>query len=93
MGEHQVLDLDAAIARQDQTIAQRYLQGWDFQYAVPGSSDPVVLQSWEEGQRLGFEIHGSWVRENSNSPWRFEFLLAIRLIARSAWRAISSILP
>jgi hypothetical protein len=68
-------DTDVAVARRDQTIAQRYLQGWDFQYAVPHTSDPVVFESWKDGQILGQEIHGSWARESSGSPWRFEFLL------------------
>jgi hypothetical protein len=68
-------DLDVAIARRDQGLAQQFLHGWDFQYAAPGTSNPVVFQSWEAGQTLGFEIHGSWARENRNSPWRFEFLL------------------
>lgn len=68
-------DTDVAVARQDQLAAQRYLHGWDFQYAVPGTSGPVVFASWRTGQRLGKEIHGSWARENPDSPWRFEFLL------------------
>jgi hypothetical protein len=68
-------DVDVAIARRDQTVAQRHLHGWDFQYAEPGISDPVVFKSWQVGQNLGFEIHGSWARETTDSPWRFEFLL------------------
>ncbi len=68
-------DIDVAIARRDQELAQRHLQGWDFRYAEPGTSNPVVFKSWEVGQFLGFEIHGSWARETSESPWRFEFLL------------------
>lgn len=68
-------DLDVAVARHDLTIAQQYLQGWDFQYAVPGTSDPVVFKSWQNGETLGFAIHGSWARESSEAPWRFEFLL------------------
>jgi hypothetical protein len=68
-------DLDVAVARHDQTLAQQYLQGWDFQYAVPGTSDPVMLKSWEVGETLGFEIHGSWARDSRESPWQFEFLL------------------
>ncbi len=68
-------DIDVAVARQDQMAARQFLRGWDFQYAVPGTSNPVVFKSWEPGQTLGREIHGSWARENSASPWRFEFLL------------------
>jgi hypothetical protein len=68
-------DVDVGIARKDQSVAQRHLAGWDFQYAVPGTSDPVVFESWQSGQILGFEIHGSWARETPDSPWRFEFLL------------------
>jgi hypothetical protein len=64
-----------AVARRDQIAAQRFLQGWDFQYAVPGTSEPVVFKAWESAQILGREIHGSWARESSGSPWRFEFLL------------------
>jgi hypothetical protein len=68
-------DTDVAVARRDQTVAQQYLHGWDFQYAVPGTSDPVVFERWEVGQTLSHKIHGSWARENSSSPWRFEILL------------------
>ncbi|HTX20939.1 MAG TPA: hypothetical protein VMD27_03615 [Candidatus Aquilonibacter sp.] len=68
-------DTDVAVARRDQIAAQRFLQGWDFQYAVPGTSEPVVFRAWESGQILGREIHGSWARESCGSPWRFEFLL------------------
>jgi hypothetical protein len=68
-------DIDVAIARRDQALAQHHLQGWDFQHAVPGTSNPVVFKSWEVGQTLGFEIHGSWARERFDSPWRLEFLL------------------
>jgi hypothetical protein len=68
-------DIDVAVARKDQAAAQAYLKGWDFQYAVPGTSDPVVFESWQAGQILEFTIHGSWARENPGSPWRFEFLL------------------
>jgi len=76
-------DTDVAVARRDQIAAQRYLQGWDFQYAVPGTSDPVVFESWKDGQILGQEIHGSWARQSSGSPWRFEFLL--HEIERDIW--------
>jgi hypothetical protein len=68
-------DTDVAVARRDQTAAQRYLHGWDFRYALPGSHDPVIFEPWEVGQSLGHKIHGSWARENPDSPWRFEFLL------------------
>jgi hypothetical protein len=68
-------DLDVAIARRDQGLARQLLYGWDFQYAVPGTSEPAMFKSWDAGQTLGFEIHGSWARENRNSPWQFEFLL------------------
>ena len=68
-------DTDVAVARRDQTTAQSYLHGWDFQYAVPGTHDPVVFESWEAGQILDHKIHGSWARESPDSPWRFEFLL------------------
>jgi hypothetical protein len=68
-------DIDVAIARRDQALAQRHFHVWDFQYAVPGTSDPVLFKSWQVGQILGFEIHGSWARETPDSPWRFEFLL------------------
>lgn len=68
-------DTDVAVARQDQMAAQQFLRGWDFQYAIPGTSDPVVFKSWGHGRTLGREIHGSWARENSASPWRFEVLL------------------
>jgi hypothetical protein len=76
-GEHSRphFDTDVAVARRDQTAAQQFLQGWDFQYAVPGTSNPVVFKSWEAGQILGHEIHGSWARESRDSAWRFEFLL------------------
>ncbi len=67
--------MDVAVARRDQGAVQQYLSGWDFQYAVPGSHDPVVFNRWEAGQILGKEIHGSWAREKSDSSWRFEFLL------------------
>jgi len=67
-------DMDVAVARRDQSLAHQYLYGWDFQYAVPGTSDPVVFESWTSGQTLGSEIHGSWARERPGSPWRFEFL-------------------
>lgn len=68
-------DIDVAIARQDQTLAQRHLQGWDFQYAVPGTGNAVVFKPWQPEEFLGFEILGSWARETPGSPWRFEFLL------------------
>lgn len=68
-------DMDVAVARRDQSVAQTHLRGWDFQYAVPGTSDPVLFESWSSGQVLGHEIHGSWARERPDSPWRFEFLL------------------
>jgi hypothetical protein len=76
-------DVDVAIARNDQTAAQVYLKGWDFQYAVPGSSNPVVFESWTAGDILEFKIHGSWARESRDSPWRFEFLL--HEIDRGVW--------
>ena len=76
-------DTDVAVARRDQTVAQGYLHGWDFQYAMPGTSDPVVFESWKVGQILGREIHGSWARESTASPWRFEFLL--HEIERDVW--------
>ncbi len=68
-------DTDVAIARRAQTMAQGYLHGWDFQYAVPGTHDPVVFEPWAAGQILDHNIHGSWARESPGSPWRFEFLL------------------
>lgn len=68
-------DTDVAVARKDQTAAQHYLVGWEFQYAVPGTNNPVVFESWKPGEMLDFQIHGSWARENRSSPWRFEFLL------------------
>ena len=68
-------DTDVAVMREDQTAAQEYLKGWDFQYAVPGTSNPVVFESWKLGEILEFKIHGSWARESRDSPWRFEFLL------------------
>jgi hypothetical protein len=68
-------DTDVAVARKDQTAVQAYLKGWDFQYAVPGTSNPVVFKCWNTGEILEFNIHGSWARENCGSPWRFEFLL------------------
>jgi len=68
-------DTDVAVARKDQTAAQVYLKTWDFQYAVPGTSNPVVFECWKPGEILQFDIHGSWAREDSGSPWRFEFLL------------------
>ncbi|HEU5124850.1 MAG TPA: amino acid transporter [Verrucomicrobiae bacterium] len=68
-------DTDVAVARRDQTAAQRHLHGWDFRYAVPGSHDPVAFESWEAGESLDFKIHGSWARENPDSAWRIEFLL------------------
>ena len=68
-------DTDVALARKDQTAAQAYLKSWDFQYAVPATSNPVVFESWNAGELLEFKIHGSWARENRDSPWRFELLL------------------
>ena len=68
-------DIDVAVARKDQTAAREYLNGWDFQYALPGTSNPVVFEPWKAGEILEFKIHGSWAREDLDSPWRFEFLL------------------
>ena len=68
-------DIDVTVARRDQALARRYLHGWEFQYAVPETNNPVVFKSWEVGEILGFEIHGSWARETPDSPWRFKFLL------------------
>jgi hypothetical protein len=64
-----------AVARNNQTAARAYLNNWDFQYAVPGTSNPVVFESWKSGEILDFHIHGSWARESQEKPWRFEFLL------------------
>jgi hypothetical protein len=68
-------DVDVAVARKDQTDARDFLKGWDYQYAVPGTENPAVFKPWQPGEVLEFKIHGSWARENSDSPWRFEFLL------------------
>jgi hypothetical protein len=76
-------DTDVAVARNDQTAARAYLKGWDFQYAVPGASNPAAFESWNPGETLEFKVHGSWARENRDSPWRFEFLL--HEIDQSAW--------
>lgn len=45
-------DTDVAIARHDQIIAREYLREWDFQYAVPGTRDPVIFEPWEAAGRL-----------------------------------------
>ena len=68
-------DTDVAVGRQDQTLVQEHLPGWDFQYAVPGTSGPVIFKTWKQGEILGREIPGSWARESLASPWRFEFIL------------------
>ena len=61
-------DTDVAVARRDQAAAQRYLHGWGFQYAVPGTHDPVVFEPWEVGQILDHKIHGSWARVSIEGP-------------------------
>jgi hypothetical protein len=68
-------DTDVAVLRKDQAAVRTYLEGWDFEYAVPGRSNPVVFNSWRAGEILEFNIHGSWAREKRDGPWRFEFLL------------------
>jgi hypothetical protein len=67
-------DTDIAIARRDQTAAQRHLDKWGFQYAIRDSNGNVAFQPWERGQTLEREIHGVWARESPDAPWRFEFL-------------------
>lgn len=68
-------DTDVAIARVDQTAAQRHLDKCNFRYAVRDGDGTVTFQPWEAGQILGREIHGAWARESPEAPWRFEFLL------------------
>jgi hypothetical protein len=64
-------DTDVAVLRKDQMAVQAYLKGWDFQYAVPGTSNPVVFESWKAGEILELKINASWARESRDSPWRF----------------------
>lgn len=68
-------DIDAAIARVDQTAAQRHLVKWNFRYAVRDCDGTVAFQPWATGQILDRRIHGAWARESPEAPWRFEFLL------------------
>jgi hypothetical protein len=67
-------DVDVAISREDQLLAQRYLDKWDFWSTSRDENDNIVLGAWESGQTLGNEFSGVWARESSHSPWRFEFL-------------------
>lgn len=75
-------DVDVAIARRDQGVAQKHLSQWDFQYAVR-IDDKVVLRPWESGQTLGREVHGVWGRQTIDTPWRFEF--ALHEIEEEVW--------
>jgi len=68
-------DIDVAIARQDQLVAQLYPSGWDFWSTMRNEKGNIVLRHWETGKLLGTEIPGVWGRESPESPWRFEFLL------------------
>ena len=67
-------DVDVAISREDQLLAQRYLDKWDFWSTSRDENGNIVLGAWESGQTLGNEFPGVWARESSHSPWRFEFL-------------------
>ena len=67
-------DVDVAISREDQLLAQHYLDKWDFWSTRRDENGSIVLGAWESGQTLGKEFPGVWARESSQSPWRFEFL-------------------
>jgi len=67
-------DVDVAISRDDQLLAQQYLDKWDFWSTQRDEDGNIVLRAWEMGQTLGNEFPGVWARESSHSPWRFEFL-------------------
>jgi hypothetical protein len=75
-------DVDVAIARRDQGVAQKHLSQWDFQYALR-IDEKVVLRPWESGQILGREVHGVWGRQTTDAPWRFEF--ALHEIEEEVW--------
>jgi hypothetical protein len=68
-------DIDVAIARQDQLLAQAYLTDWDFWTTRRDETEQIVLDTWQPGQALGFEIPAVWARETESAPWRFELIL------------------
>jgi Aminoglycoside-2''-adenylyltransferase len=67
-------DVDIAISRDDQLLAQHYLDKWDFWSTRRDENGNIILRAWELGQTLSHEFPGVWARESSDSPWRFEFL-------------------
>ncbi|HSM70824.1 MAG TPA: hypothetical protein VK851_04715 [Anaerolineales bacterium] len=67
-------DVDIAISRDDQLLAQNYLNKWDFWATKRDKNGNIVLCEWETGHKLAMEYPGVWARESRNSPWRFEFI-------------------
>ena len=67
-------DVDIAISRDDQLLAQHYLKTWDFWSTRRHENGDIILRAWELGETLGYEYPGVWARETTHSPWRFEFL-------------------
>ena len=67
-------DVDVAISRDNQLLAQHYLDKWDFWSTKRDDDGNIILRGWESGQILSNEFPGVWARESSHSPWRFEFL-------------------
>ena len=67
-------DIDVAISRNDQLLAQLYLNHWDFWSTRRDEDGNIILHAWESGQTLSDEFPGVWARETHYSPWRFEFL-------------------
>jgi hypothetical protein len=68
-------DVDVAISRQDQLVAQLYLKNWDFWSTMRNESGNIILRHWETGEILGTDFPGVWGRESPDAPWRFEYLL------------------
>lgn len=64
-------DLDIVINREDQSQFIESLKGWDLRETNP----PGVLNPLN-GDIAALTANAIWCRENLNTPWRFEFLLA-----------------
>ena len=67
-------DTDIAIARSEQSAAQKYLKEWEFFSSKRDENGDIVLRQWETEEILGYEYPGVWARKSGKDLWRFEFL-------------------
>ncbi len=58
-------DLDVLILRDDQSVMQQALYGWDLHAADP----PGSLRGWRPGEVLSAQEHDIWCRRTPASPW------------------------